>query len=44
MALYDPNEDLVNDNVRTKFGLIPSISSLDIEEKPNSDINQGPYT
>ena len=31
--------DLDNDNVYTKFGLILSISS---QEKPNSDINQGP--
>ena len=34
--------DLVNDNVFTKFGLILSIRSKDIEQKPNSDINQGP--
>ena len=27
----------------TKFGLILSIHSKDIEQKPNSDINQGPY-
>ena len=33
---------LVNDNVFTKFGLILSIRSKDIEQKPNSDINQGP--
>ena len=33
---------LVNDNVFTKFGLILSIRSQDIEQKPNSDINQGP--
>ena len=31
-----------NDNVFTKFGLILSIRSQDIEQKPNSDINQGP--
>ena len=36
------NLDLVNDNVFTKFGLILSIRSKDIEQKPNSDINQGP--
>ena len=36
------NIDLVNDNVFTKFGLILSIRSQDIEQKPNSDINQGP--
>ena len=31
-----------HDNVFTKFGLILSIRSQDIEQKPNSDINQGP--
>ena len=36
------NIDLVNDYVFTKFGLIVSIRSQDIEQKPNSDINQGP--
>ena len=40
--IYDTNIDLVNDNVFTKFGLILSIPSQDIEQKPNSDINQGP--
>ena len=30
------------DNVFTKFGLILSIRSQDIEQNPNSDINQGP--
>ena len=39
---YNTNEDLVNDNVFTKFGLILSIRSQDIEQKPNSDTNQGP--
>ena len=39
---YNTNKDLVNDNVFTKFGLILSIRSQDIEQKPNSDINQGP--
>ena len=39
---YNTNIDLVNDNVFTKFGLILSIRSQDIEQKPNSDINQGP--
>ena len=34
--------DLVNDNVQTKFGLNLSIRSQDIEQKPNSDVNQGP--
>ena len=36
------NTNIVNDNVFTKFGLILSIRSQDIEQKPNSDINQGP--
>ena len=36
------NIDLVNDNVLTKFGLILSIRSQDIEQKPNSDVNQRP--
>ena len=33
--------NLVNDNVYTKFGLNLSIPSQDIEQKPNSDVNQG---
>ena len=37
--IYNTNIDLVNDNV---FGLILSIRSQDIEQKPNSDINQRP--
>ena len=40
--MYNTNIDLVNDDVFTKFGLILSIHSKDIEQKPNSDINQGP--
>ena len=40
--IYNTNVDLVNDNVFTKFGLILPIRSQDIEQKPNSDINQGP--
>ena len=39
---YDTNVDLVNHNVYTKFGLNLSIRSQDIEQKPNSDVNQGP--
>ena len=35
------NIDLVNDNVFTKVGLILSIRFQDIEQKPNSDVNQG---
>ena len=40
--IYDTNIDLVNDNVLTKFGLVLSIHSQDVEQKPNSDVNQGP--
>ena len=40
--IYDTNIDLVNDNVYTKFGLNLSISFEDIEQKLNSDVNQGP--
>ena len=36
------NVDLVNDNVFTKFGLILLIRSQDIEQRPNSDVKQGP--
>ena len=38
--IYNTNMDLVNDNVYTKFGLNLFILSQDIEDKPNSDINQ----
>ena len=41
--IYNTNIDLVNDNVYTKFGLNLSIRSQDIEQKPNSDVNQGPF-
>ena len=34
--------DLVNIDAHTKFGLIMSIRSQDIEWKRNSDVNQGP--
>ena len=30
-TIYNTNVDLVNDDVYTKFGLIPSIRSQDIE-------------
>ena len=40
--IYNTNIDLVNNNVFTKFGLILSIRSQDIEQKTNSDVNQGP--
>ena len=39
--IYNANVDLVNDNVYTKFGLNLFIRSQDIEQKPNSDVNQG---
>ena len=42
MKIYNSNVDLVNDNVYTKFGLNKSIRSQIIEQKLNSDINQGP--
>ena len=38
--IYNTNIDLVNDNVYTRFGLNLFILSQDIEQKPNSDINQ----
>ena len=40
--IYNTNVDLVNDNVYTKFGLNLSIRSYDIEQKPNSEVDQGP--
>ena len=41
--IYITNFDLVNDdNVYTKFGLNLSIHFQDIEQKLNSDVNQGP--
>ena len=40
--IYIINLDLVTDNVYTNFGLILSLRSQDIEQKPNFDINQGP--
>ena len=39
--IYNIKVDLVNDNVYTKFGLNQSIRFQDIEQKLNSDINQG---
>ena len=35
MTIYNPNIDLVNDNVYTKFGLNKSIRSQDIEKRNN---------
>ena len=40
--MYNPKVDLVNDNLYTKFGLNKSICSQNIEQKLNSDVNQGP--
>ena len=40
--IYNTNVDLVSDNVYTKFGLNLFIGSQDFEQKPNSDVNQGP--
>ena len=40
--IYNTNIDLVNDNEYTKFGLNRSIRFQNIEQKLNSDINQGP--
>ena len=42
LPLYNPNLDIFNVNVYTKFDSILSIGSQDIERKRNSDINQGP--
>ena len=42
LTLYNPNLDIINVNVHTKFGYILSIGSQDIERKRSSDINQGP--
>ena len=39
--VYNNKVDLVNDNVYTKFGLNQSIRFQDIEQKLNSDVNQG---
>ena len=41
-TIYNPNVDLVNDNVYTKFFLDKSIRSQDIEQNLNSEVNQGP--
>ena len=40
-TIYNTNKILDNGEVYTKFGLILSICSQDIEQKLNSDINQG---
>ena len=41
MKCNNPNVDIVNINVCTKFCQILSIHSKDIEQKPNSDIKNG---
>ena len=41
LTLYNTNLDTINVNVYTKFGKILSIGFQDIEQKRNSDINQG---
>ena len=41
MTGNNPKLDLVNVDVHTKFGLILSICSQDIEQKRNSEVNQG---
>ena len=40
--IYSTNVDLVTDNVYLKFGLNRFICFRDIEQKLNSDVNQGP--
>ena len=40
--IYNTNVDLIDDNVYTKFGLNRSNRFQDIEQKLNSDVNQGP--
>ena len=42
LRIYKTKVDLVDDNVFTKFGLNRSIRFQDIEQKLNSDVNQGP--
>ena len=39
--IYNTNVDFVNDNGYTKFGLNRSIRFQDIEQKLNSNVNQG---
>ena len=39
--IYNTKVDLVDDDVFTKFGLNRSIRFQDIEQKLNSDVNQG---
>ena len=39
--IYNTKVDLVDNNVYTKFGLNRSIRFQDVEQKLNSDVNQG---
>ena len=41
MTIFNPNVDLFNDNVYTKFDLDKSIRSQDTEQKLNTDVNKG---
>ena len=41
-TIYNTKVDLVDDNVFIKFGLNRSLRFQDIEQKLNSDVNQGP--
>ena len=41
-TIYNTKVDLVDYNVFTKFGLNRSIRFQDVEQKLNSDVNQGP--
>ena len=43
-TIYNTKVDLVDDNVFSKFGLNRSIRFQDIEQKLNSDVNQGAVT
>ena len=40
-TIYNTKVDIVDDNVFIKFGLTRSIRFQDIEQKLNSDVNQG---
>ena len=42
IMIYNTNVDIVHDNVYRKFDLNRSIRFQDIEQKLNSDVNQGP--
>ena len=41
MACNNPQPDIVNIDVHTKYGQILSINPQDTEQKRNSDVNQG---